>query len=80
MFWMVLLKAVAILFKTKGNVTCYAAYTFDFQYSLMNKRHNELKRVQSQVTDPQCQMMELLTSSMVWIAEQLSFCLKTSMS
>ena len=47
---------------------------------LMNKRHNELEKVQSQVTDTQCQMMDLLTPSMAWIAEQLFFCLKTSVS
>ena len=27
----------------------------------MKKRHNELERVQRQVNDPQCQMMDLLT-------------------
>ena len=81
LFCMVLLKAVVVLLKTKCNVTCYTAYVSStFNIFLMNKKHNELERVQSEVNDPQCQMMDLLTSSMVWIAEQLFFCLKTSVS
>ena len=80
LFCMVLLKAVAVLLKT---VQCYMLYSvrkFDFPHSLMKKRQNKFERVQSQVNDPQCHMMDLLTSSMVWIAEQLFFCLKASVS
>ena len=46
----------------EDKMQCYILYSvrkFDFRHSLMNKRHNELKRVQSQVNDPQCQMMDL---------------------
>ena len=48
----------------EDKVQCYMLYSvrkFDFRHSLMNKRHNELERVQSQVNDPQYQMMDLLT-------------------
>ena len=46
----------------EDKVQCYMLHSvrkFVFRHHLMNKRHNELERVQSQVNDPECQMMDL---------------------